>query len=81
MVVVAARIQLEHRVDSFVLIEGPDLLRVLPNAPQDRVPGLPLLVPQGEVDAVRPALGFVGEEVLLHAGKPEGAGHAAHPGK
>lgn len=63
------------------MIEGLDLLRILPDAPQDWVPGLALLVPQGEVDAVRPALGLIGEEVLLHAGKPEGAGHAAHPGK
>ena len=81
VVVVVARVQLEYRVDPLVLIERLDLLRVLPDAPQDRVPGLALLVPQGEVDAVRPALGLMGEEVLPHAGKPEGAGHAAHPGK
>ena len=76
-----ARIHLKHCVDPLALIEGMNLLRILPDAPQDRVPGLTLLVPQGEVDAVRPALGLMGEEVLLHAGKPEGAGHAAHPGK
>ena len=37
--------------------------------------------PPGEVHAVGPALGLVGEEVLLHAGIPEGAGYDAHPGK
>lgn len=81
MVVVATRILLKHRVDPLALIEGLNLLRILPDAPQDWVPGLALLVPQGEVDAVRPAFGLMGEEVLLHAGKPEGAGHATYTGK
>ena len=81
VVVVVARVQLKHRVDPLVLIERLDLLRILPDIPQDRVPGLALLVSQGEVDAVWLALGLVGKDVLLHAGKPERAGHAAHPGK
>ena len=81
MVVVVARIQLKYCVDPLVLIEGLDLLRVLSDAPQDGVPSLALLVSKGEVDAVRLALGLVGEDVLLHAGEPERAGHAAHPGK
>ena len=81
VVVVVARVQLKHRVDPLGLIERLDLLRILPDIPQDRVPGLALFVSQGEVDAVWLALGLVGKDVLLHAGKPEGAGHAAHPGK
>ena len=81
MIVVVTRIKLKYRVDPLTLIEGLDLLCVLPDTPQDRIPGRALLVPQGEVHAVRSALRRMGEEVLLHAGKPEGAGHAAHPGE
>lgn len=40
-----------------------------------------LLISQGKIDAVCPALWRVGEDILLHAGKPERAGHAAYAGK
>ena len=71
MVVVVVRVQLEYCVDPLGLIERLDLLRVLPDAPQDGVPSLALLVSKGEVDAVRLALGFVGKDVLLHVRKTE----------
>ena len=72
---------MKHCVDPLALIEGLDIFRVLPNAAQDRVSGLALLVSQGEIYAVRPTLRLMGEDVLLHAGIPEGAGHAAHTGE
>lgn len=76
-----ARVQLKYRVNFLAPIERLDLLCIPADAPQDRVPGLALLVSQREVDAVRQALGLVGKDVLLHAGEPEGTGHAAHPRK
>lgn len=81
VIVVVAWVYLKHCVDPLILIERPDLLRVLPDISQDRVPGLVLLVPKGEVDAVRLAFGLMGEDVLLHARKPERTGHAAYTGK
>lgn len=48
---------------------------------QDRILGFALLISQREIYAVRLVLWLIGEDVLLHAGKPEGAGYAAHPGK
>ena len=81
MVVVVTRIYLKHRVDPLALIEGLDLLCVLPDTPQNRIPGLALLVSQGEVHAVRPTLWLIGEDIVLHSGKPERARHTAHPRK
>ena len=81
MVVVVPRVQLKHRVDPLGLIEYLNLFCVLPDIPQNRIPGLALLISQGKVHTVRPTLWLVGEDVLLHAGKPEGAGHAPYTGK
>ena len=74
-------VHLEHRVDPLVLVISAYLLGVLLNRAQDRVLGFTLLISQRKVHTIRPALWLTGEDVLLHAGKPEGAGHAAHPGK
>ena len=60
---------------------GMDRLCVLLNGFQDRIAGLGLPVPQGEVYAVRPALRLVGEDVLLETRKPQRTGHAPHPGE
>ena len=81
MVVVISGVQLKHRVDSLGLIEGLNLFRILPDAPQNWVSGFALLVPQGEIYAVGPTLWLVKKDVLLHAGIPEGAGHAPYMGK
>ena len=81
MVVVVTWVQLKHRVDPLGLIKGLNLFRILPHAPQNRVSGFALLVSQGELHMVWLALWFVGEDVVLHSGKPERAGHAAHPRK
>ena len=66
MVVVVTRIQLKHRVDPPGLIEGLDLFRVLPHAPQNGVSGFALLVSQGEVHVVWLALRFVGEDIVTY---------------
>ena len=81
MVIVISGVQLKHRVDSLGLIEGLNLFRILPDAPQNWVSDFALLVPQGEIHAVRPALWLMGEDILLHSRKPERAGHAAHTGE
>ena len=81
LVIVIAWIQLEHCVNALASIEGVNLLCVLPNTSQNRVSSFVLLVTQGEIHAVQPALWFVGEDVLLHSRKPERTGYAAHPRK
>ena len=81
LVIVIAWIQLEHCVNALALIEGVNLLCVLSNTSQSRVSSFALLVPQGEIHAVRPALWLMGEDILLHSRKPERAGHAAHTGE
>ena len=68
-VIVIAWIQLEHCVNSLGLIEGLNLFHVLPDVPQNRVPGLTLLVSQGKVHVVRPTLWLVRKNVLLYSGK------------
>ena len=78
---VVARVQLEHRVDPFALVISAYLLGVRLNCAQDRILGFALLISQRKVHTIRQVLWLVGEDVLLHTGKPEGAGHAAHPGK
>ena len=78
---VVAGIQLEHRVDAFALVKSPDLLCIFLNCFQDWIACLSLLVPQREIYAVRPTLWLVRKDVLLHTGKPEGAGHASYTGK
>src|SRR5699024_7849224 len=74
---VVARVQLEHCVDPPALVISAYLLGVLLNCAKDRIPGFALLISQREIDAVRPALWLMGEDVLLHTRKPEGAGHTA----
>ena len=64
---VVAGIQLEHRVAAFALEKSPDLLSIYLNCFQDWIACLSLLVPQREIDAVRPALRLVGEDVLFEA--------------
>ena len=81
MIVMVPRVQLKHCVDSLALIERLNLFRILPDAPQNWVSGFALLVTQREIYAVRPMLWLVGKDVLLHTGKPEGAGHASYTGK
>ena len=81
MVVVVPRVQLKHRVDPLGLIEYLNLFCVLPDIPQDLVSRFALLVTQGKVHTIWPPLRFMGEDILFHTGKPEGTGHAAHPGK
>ena len=54
---VVAGIQLEHRVDAFALVKSPDLFCIFLYCFQNRIAGLGLFVPQGEVDAVRPRFG------------------------
>ena len=81
MVVVVPRVQLKHRVDPLGLIECLNLFCVLPDIPQDLVSRFALLVTQGKVHTIWPPLRFMGEDILFHTGKPEGTGHAAHPGK
>ena len=81
MVVVIARIQLEYRINPLALIECLSFFRIQPDAPQNWVSGFALLVPQREIYAVRPTLWLVRKDVLLHAGIPEGAGHAPYMGK
>lgn len=76
-----AGIQLKHGVDAVVLVKGPDLLGILPDWFQNRVAGPGLPVPQGEVDAVRPALRLVGKGVFLEIRKPQGAGYTPYTGK
>ena len=71
---VVARIQLEHRVDPLPLKEGLDLLCIFLNCFQNRIAGLGLPVPQGEIDAIRPAFRLMGADVLLEPWKPQGAG-------
>ena len=78
---VVAWIQLEYRVDLLALVIRRYLLGILLNRAQNRVFGFALLIPQRKVHMIRPTLWLMGKDVLLHAGKPEGAGHAAHPGK
>lgn len=78
---VVAGVQLEHRVDPPALVISAYLLGVRLNRAQDRILGFALLISQREIYAVRLVLWLMGEDVLLHSGKPEGAGHAAHPGK
>lgn len=46
MIVVVARVQMKHRVNSLFLIEGLNFLYVLPSTPQDRTPGLALSGPR-----------------------------------
>ena len=79
MVVVVAWIQLKYCVDPLALIEGLDLLRVLSDTSQNRIAGFALLVPQGKIHTLRPALWFMGDDILFHAGKPKRAGYAANP--
>lgn len=81
MIVVVIRIQMERRINSFIPIERLKLFRILPDTPQNRVSGFALLIPQRRVHTIRPTLWLTGEDVLLHAGKPEEAGHAAYAGK
>ena len=78
---VVARVQLEHRVDPFALVISAYLFGVLLNRAQDRILGFALLIPQRKVHTIWPTLWLMGKDVLLHTRKPEGAGHAAHPGK
>ena len=78
---VVAWVQLEHRVDSHVLVIRTYLLGILQNCAQDRILGFALLITQRKVHTIRPTLWLVGEDLLFYTGKPEGAGHAAHPGK
>lgn len=51
------------------------------NCFQNWIAGLGLPVPQGEIDAVRPAFRLVGEDVLLETRKPQRTGHAPYPGE
>ena len=76
-----AWIQLERCVNALASIEGVNFLCVLSNISQNRVSSFTLVVPQGEIHAVRPALWLMGEDILLHSRKPERAGHAAHTGE
>ena len=78
---VVARIQMEHRVDPPAMVISAYLLGVRLNRAQDRILGFALLISQREIYAVRLVLWLMGEDVLLHSGKPKGAGHTAHPGK
>lgn len=78
---VVARAQLEHRVNPFTLVISAYLLGVLLNCAQNRIPGFALLIPRRKVHTIWPTLWLMGKDVLLHTRKPEGAGHAAHPGK
>ena len=74
-----SRIQLEHCVDALALVKSLDFLCILLNCFQNRIACLGLPVPQGEIDAVRPALRLVGEDVLFETRKPQGARRAPHP--
>lgn len=76
---VVDRVQLEHRGDAFALVKSPDFLCVLLNCFQNWVAGFGLLVPKGEVQAVRPALRLVGKDVFLETRKPQGTGHTPYP--
>ena len=81
MVIVITWILMEHCVNALTLIKSTNLFRALSDISQNRVAGFALLIAQRKVHAVRPTLRFVGEDVVLHSGKPERAGHAAHPRK
>ena len=67
---VVSGIQMERRVDAFVLVKGLNLLCIFLNCFQNRIAGFGLFVPQGEVDSVRPALRPVGKDVFLETWKP-----------
>ena len=67
---VVSGIQPEHCVNALVLVKGLNLLCFFLNCFQDWIAGLGLLVPQGEVDAVRPALRLMGKDVFLETRKP-----------
>lgn len=55
--------------DLLGLIEGLDFLCVLPDAPQNRVSYLALLIFKEKAHAIRPTLQFTGEDIFLHHGK------------
>ena len=76
-IVVVARIQLEYRINPLALVKDMNLFRVLSDTLKDRVPGLALLISQGKVHMIWPTLWFMGEDVLLHSGKPERSRHTA----
>ena len=63
-------IQLKHGIHSHGPVETADILRVLLNAPQNRIAGLALLIPQRKIYAVRWSLWLMSKDVLLQPWKP-----------
>ena len=81
MVIVIAWVQLKYRVNSLAMVKSANLFRVLLDSFKNRVSGLALLISQGNVHMIWPTFWFMGEDVLLHSGKPERPRHTAHTGE
>ena len=76
-----SRVQLEHGANALGLVKSLDFLRVSPYSSHNGIAGFVLFVSQREIQAVRPALHFMGENVFLDIRKPQGTGYACPSGK
>ena len=81
VLVMSAGMQAEFRGDSLSSEETEKVFRVLADGFHVWVPGFILLVSQGKIQPVRPALQGVGEGVFPEVREPKGAGHAGGPGE
>ena len=78
---VIAGIQLPPGIDAQGPVVIPEMFGDVLHRPEDGMPGLCFLVPQGQIDALRRKHGSRTFQVVLHTGIPQGPGHAGTPGE
>ena len=76
-----AGIQFPPGIDAQGPVVIPEMFGDVLHRPEDGMPGLCFLVPQGQIDALRRKHRSRPFQVVLHAGIPQGSGHAGTPGE